>query len=227
MTDYWKNLGLNEAWSKKERFNYLMGKIEETVVGDSSLAELNNNLKNKVDNLVIPSKTSDLENDSGFITEHQSLDDYITKSDTVGLITNTGDVDTNNYLVEHQDISGKLDKSEVFSNGVFTTVNTNSNGTVAKIWNESDGGGSQIIDGVSNVQAYTGVHEGSDGTDIYVQSYAVNKTSKVGTRININTDGAFYTNGKNTYKWTDADEIATKGDLEDLISRIEALENKE
>ena len=37
--DYWSELGLNEAWSKKERFNYLMGKIEETVV------VLNNTLK--------------------------------------------------------------------------------------------------------------------------------------------------------------------------------------
>lgn len=226
MTDYWKNLGLNETWSKRERFNYIMGKIEETVVGDSGLAELINNLKSKVDNLIIPSKTSELENDSGFITEHQSLDDYITKSETSGLITNTGDVDTTKYLSEHQDISGKLDKSEVFSNGVFTTINTNKNGTTAKIWNESDGGGTQIIDGKSNVQAYTGVHEGSDGTNIYVQTYAVNKSSKLGTRININPDGAYYTKNKTTYTWNEADEIVTKKDLEDLISRIETLENK-
>ena len=226
MTDYWKNLGLNETWSKRERFNYIMGKIEETVVGDSGLAELINNLKSKVDNLIIPSKTSELENDSGFITEHQSLDDYITKSETSGLITNTGDVDTTEYLSEHQDISGKLDKSEVFSNGVFTTINTNKNGTTAKIWNESDGGGTQIIDGKSNVQAYTGVHEGSDGTNIYVQTYAVNKSSKLGTRININPDGAYYTKNKTTYTWNEADEIVTKKDLEDLISRIETLEEK-
>lgn len=226
MTDYWKNLGLNETWSKRERFNYIMGKIEETVVGDSGLAELINNLKSKVDNLVIPSKTSELENDSGFITEHQSLDDYITKSETSGLITNTGDVDTTKYLSEHQDISGKLDKSEVFSNGVFTTINTNKNGTTAKIWNESDGGGTQIIDGKSNVQAYTGVHEGSDGSNIYVQTYAVNKSSKLGTRININPDGAYYTKNKTTYTWNEADEIVTKKDLEDLISRIETLEEK-
>ena len=225
MTDYWKNLGLNEAWSKRERFNYLMAKIEETVVGDSGLAELINNLKSTVDNLIIPSKTSDLENDSGFITEHQSLENYISKSETQGLITNTGEVDTTEYLSEHQDITGKLDKTEVFSNGVFTTTNTNSNGTVAKIWNEADGGGTQLIDGQSNVQSSTGVHEGSDGSNIYVQTYAVDKTSKLGTRININPSGAYYTSGKSTYAWSDDDEIATKKDLNDLIARIEASEN--
>lgn len=227
MTDYWSKLGLNEAWGKRERFNYLMAKIEETVVGDSSLVEVINNIKSKVDNLVIPSKTSDLENDSGFLTEHQDLDDYITKSETTGLITNTGEVDTRSYLTSHQDISGKLDKSEVFNNGVFTTTNTKNNGTVAKIWNEADGGGTQIIDATTNVQAYTGVHEGSDGTNIYVQTYAVDKTSKKGTRININPTGAYYTSGKSTYSWTDEDEIVTKKDLNDIIARIESLENKE
>ena len=29
MTDYWKELGLNEAWSKKERFNFIMKYIDE------------------------------------------------------------------------------------------------------------------------------------------------------------------------------------------------------
>lgn len=27
--DYWKELGLNEAWSKKERFNFIMNYIDE------------------------------------------------------------------------------------------------------------------------------------------------------------------------------------------------------
>ena len=225
MVDYWKNLGLNETWSKRERFNYLMRKIEETVVGDSSLAEVINNLKSKVDNLVIPSKTSELENDSGFITEHQNLDDYITKSETSGLITNTGDVDTTEYLSEHQDISGKIDRTELFKNGVFTTTNTNSRGSVAKIWNESDGGGTQFTDNTSGVISFVGVNEGSRDGNIYVQIYSKNKSTNNGVRLNFNPNGAFYTVGTSK-TWTDGDEIATKKDLEDLISRIEILEEK-
>ncbi|WP_406534069.1 hypothetical protein [Methanobrevibacter sp.] len=29
MKDYWKDLGLNEAWSKRERFNFIMAYIDE------------------------------------------------------------------------------------------------------------------------------------------------------------------------------------------------------
>lgn len=225
MTDYWKNLGLNETWSKRERFNYIMGKIEETVTGDSSLAELINNLKSKVDNLVIPSKTSELENDSGFLTEHQSLDDYITKSETTGLIKNDGSIDSTEYLSEHQDISGKIDRTELFKNGVFETTNTNSRGSIAKIWNESDGGGTQFTDNTSNVVSFVGVNEGSRDGDIYVQIYSKNKSNNTGVRLNFNPTGAYYTVGSSK-TWTSGDEIATKKDLEDLISRIETLENK-
>ena len=107
-----------------------------------------------------------------------------------------------------------VQKKDIFQNGVFTTISTKANGTVAKIWNESDGGGTQIIDGNSGIKAYTGVHEGSDGSNIYAQIYAVNSSNNTGTRINVNADGAYYTSGKNTYRFTVDDEIATKGDLD-------------
>lgn len=301
MTDYWKDLKLNESWSKRERFNFLMGKIEGAIVGDSSLAELINNLKTQVENLVIPSKTSDLENDSGFITEHQSLDDYITKSETAGLIkndgtvdtteyltqhqdisgkanlnelstvattgdytdlsntpdipvntsdlnndsgfltshqslddyitksnttgliTNTGAVDTTQYLSEHQDISSKVDRTDIFKNGYFRTSNTNNRGNTAMIWNESDGGGVMFTDNTSNVLSFVGVNEGSVGGDLYVQIYSKNKTTGDGVRLNFNPNGAFYTVGTSK-TWTSDDEIATKGDLEDILTRLEALE---
>ena len=61
----------------------------------------------------IPSRTSDLVNDSGFLTEHQSLTDYVRKSVTTGLLRNDGTVDTTEYISQHQDISMKADKSYV------------------------------------------------------------------------------------------------------------------
>lgn len=225
MVDYWKKLKLDECWSKKQRFNIIMEKIENAVVGDSDIVEVFNNIKEKVDNLVIPSKTSELENDSGFITEHQSLEDYVEKQDTDGLLRNDGSVDESDYLTEHQDISGKIDRNELFKNGVFTTTNTNSRGSIAKIWNESDGGGTQFTDNSSNVVSFVGVNEGSQDGDIYVQIYSKNKSNNNGVRLNFNPNGAFYTVGtKKT--WTDDDEIATVGALKELEERINLLEDK-
>jgi hypothetical protein len=65
-----------------------------------------------LEKLTIPTKTSQLTNDSGFLTEHQSLDGYAktaehyTKTETDGKYQPKG-----NYLTSHQDISGKADKS--------------------------------------------------------------------------------------------------------------------
>ena len=379
--DYWEKLGLNEKWGKKQRFNYIMGKIEEAIVGDSSLAETINDIREMLEGLVIPTKVSELENDNGYLTEHQDLTDYITKSettglvrndgsvdtndyitthqditmkadisslssvatsgsyndlrdkpsipsktseltndsnyltehqdlsdyitksdseglirndgsidntiylsehqditgkadidslsvvattgdytdlinkptiptktseldndegfltehqdlsnvvsksDTVGLIKNDGSIDTTSYLTTHQDISMKLDKSEIFTNGVFTTKKTNSHGSVAQIWNESDGGGALFTDNRTNVVSFVGVNEGSDGSDIYAQIYSKGKTNNTGTRININPNGAFYTVGSSK-TWTSDDEIVTKKDLAEIIQRLDALEDK-
>ena len=50
----------------------------------------------------IPTKTSDLTNDgdgtNAFLTQHQSLTNYIQKSNTTGLIKNDGSIDSNSYL---------------------------------------------------------------------------------------------------------------------------------
>ena len=60
----------------------------------------------------IPTKTSDLINNSGYITQN-GLNGYVLKSSTSGLIRNDGTIDTNNYLISHQDISGKVDRNEL------------------------------------------------------------------------------------------------------------------
>ena len=60
----------------------------------------------------IPTKTSQLTNDSGFLTQHQSLagyaktTDHYTKTESDNKYQPKG-----NYLTSHQDISGKADKS--------------------------------------------------------------------------------------------------------------------
>ena len=62
-----------------------------------------NDLTNKPS---IPSKTSQLQNDSGFLTQHQSLDDYVQKSQTEGLLRNDGSVDENSYALSSHDHTG-------------------------------------------------------------------------------------------------------------------------
>lgn len=87
----------------------------------------------------IPTKTSDLTNDSGFLTSHQSLTDYIQKSNTAGLVKNDGTIDTNTYLTQHQslsDIGGEVDvqvKSTANTNAFKTYEITQNNVVVGEI----------------------------------------------------------------------------------------------
>ena len=72
--------------------------------------------------LEIPSKTSQLENDSGYLTEHQDISGLATKSEVkavedkipslVGYATEQW-VEGKGYLTEHQSLAGYALKSEI------------------------------------------------------------------------------------------------------------------
>ena len=90
------------------------------------------------------------------LQSHQDLSNYIQKNDTAGLLKNDGTVDTNTYLTQHQDISGKaakvvvvdgstlpasLDPNKVYQLGTLTGsvtipafASVQSGDTEAKIW---------------------------------------------------------------------------------------------
>ena len=70
------------------------GKADVSDLSDVAFSGVYNDLTNKPS---IPSKTSDLTNDSQFISQ----------SATSGLIKNDGTVDTNRYLTQHQSLDGK------------------------------------------------------------------------------------------------------------------------
>ena len=68
----------------------------------------------------LPTKTSDLNNDSGFITSSSlptklsdltNDSDFIETSSTAGLIKNDGSIDTNQYLTQHQSLTNYVQKS--------------------------------------------------------------------------------------------------------------------
>ena len=82
-------------------------------------------VKNTIDGLSIPTKTSDLTNDgdgtNAFLTQHQSLSNYVQKSSTNGLLKNDGSVDTSSYITSSA-ISGMLTSSDIANNLTSSTT---------------------------------------------------------------------------------------------------------
>lgn len=68
---------------------------------------------------VIPINVSDFINDAGYLTQHQSLANYVQKSQTAGLLKNDGTVDTNTYLTQHQSLSGYATTQDLEDSKVF------------------------------------------------------------------------------------------------------------
>lgn len=170
------------------------------------------------------------EADAKFITEHQSLE---------GLATETW-VESKGYLTEHQDISGLATKEEVTesSNEVLTNIlgriwtNTgkeesgnfdtsykHADGSYARIWNETDGGGSQYYNSNKDTLSFVGVNDGNDG--IHVQIYSKKKSTNVGARLNATPDGIFYGVG-NSASIAPENELVVKKDITEVNTNLEA-----
>lgn len=170
------------------------------------------------------------EADAKFITEHQSLE---------GLATETW-VESKGYLTEHQDISGLATKEEVTesSNEVLTNIlgriwtNTDkeesgnfdtsykhADGSYARIWNETDGGGSQYYNSNKDTLSFVGVNDGNEG--IHVQIYSKKKSTNVGARLNATPDGIFYGVG-NSASIAPENELVVKKDITEVNTNLEA-----
>ena len=95
------------TYSKNQIDTALSSKADISSLADVATSGSYGDLQNT------PTNVSQFTNDAGYLTEHQSLANYVQKSSTVGLLKNDGTVDTTQYLTQHQDISGKADKSEM------------------------------------------------------------------------------------------------------------------
>ena len=90
--------------------------VAQYVEGKGYLTQ-HQDISGKADKSDIPTKTSDLQNDSGFLTEHQSLLNYYNKTDVNNLLNGKANASHTHaqYLTQHQDISGKADKSDTYT----------------------------------------------------------------------------------------------------------------
>lgn len=83
--------GTVDAYTKTQTDNLLIRKVDKEL-GKGLFSGSYNDLS---DTPTIPSKTSELQNDSGYLTEHQDLTDYATKSDLENEVSGLkGDIDT-------------------------------------------------------------------------------------------------------------------------------------
>ena len=89
--------------------------IPEEYITENDLSDA---LQDKADITSIPTKISSLENDSGYL--NAIPEEYITETE----------LESKGYLTEHQDISGKADKSDVYTkeevNNLLPSIATNS-----------------------------------------------------------------------------------------------------
>ena len=92
---------------------------------------------------------------------------------------------------------------------------TSENGNESLIFNEATGGGARYKNVSRDSDSFVGVNDGSDNIDVMI--YAIDMTSNIGSRINVNQNGAYYT-VSNSSVFTDDDEIATRKDIEEAAN---------
>jgi len=166
------------------------------------------------------------------------LTPYLTKIEASELYNTKEEIDAKD-IETIKSILGRVWSTSKYptdaSKGYFKTTYTQSSGSnagsYALLFNESDGGGSQYYNKNANILSYVGTNDGgNEAGAICVQIYSKDKTSNVGSRFNVNPTGMYYTTGKTNGSFTEADEIAVKGDIDSAKTEIntyvqESIEN--
>lgn len=117
-------------------------------------------------------------------------------------------------------------------NGHLYSKKTNAQGGYALIFNEEDGGGSQVFDKTANTKSYVGTNleEGTGKQDgVNVQIYSLDDTTKEGVRLNINTQKAYYLKGSSKQNVAGReivvqDDLAVKANQADLEELQETVD---
>ena len=123
-----------------------------------------------------------------------ALDNYILKTGISGLIRLADDTSTNS--VKHEIITKRNNKN-----------------VIAKIWNETSGGGLQLDNQDAGMIAFLGINDGAVDNDIWAQFYGKNKATNVGTRMNFTNHGVYLTENRNNGSYTEDDHLVVKRDI--------------
>ena len=223
--DQWVNIGELALKSDMPSTNglatiqYVDENVEqEAAARQAADQELRESINEKAGIDQIPTKTSQLTNDSGFLTEHQSLSGYYTKEETDEAISNALSSAGDSHYIESEDgtqrIYGNRDVRTLSSTPGTYGPWTDENGTVDNTWRvtEISAGVFCYIHGDDtsqrSVETWTSREEAEKATTFRTQGY-----EKVWTRT--------YTPGVDN--WLKADELALKSDiLQPGISEDEA-----
>ncbi len=171
----------------------------------------------------------------------ENLAQDISANDIVGAINelNTekqNEADSNvasagNYIAAGHGVASNLTALDTQLKSTTDTANAavprNMNGTNGKalIFNETDGGGAKFEHN-DKTWSFTGVNDGG-ANGIAAQIYAIDKDSKTGARIDVYTDGMYYTvgNAGAGARKVEANKIATIGDIAAVGGNVGEMEN--
>jgi predicted outer membrane repeat protein len=104
--------------------------------------------------------------------------------------------------------------SSYSANALYNKIHGDVADSYSLMFNEVDGGGSQYYNKTTNEMVYVGTH--GTGSNTWVKLYAIDNTSKDGSRMWVKKGGIFYSkNSTNTY--TANDEIVTLATAKDGI----------
>ena len=221
--DEWVNIGELALKSDMPSTNGLATTeyVDENVQQEASARqaadqELRASIDQKADIDQIPTKTSQLENDSNFLTAHQSLSDYYTKQQTDEAISSALSSVGDSHYIESEDgtqrIYGNGDVRTLSSEpGTYGPWTSAVDGRVDETWHVVEAGANlwcwENSLGVRSQSFY------SEETALQATAFIVKDTNEVWTRS--------YTPGVDN--WIKEDELALKSDiLQPGISEDEA-----
>lgn len=189
---------------------------QEAAIRTSEVTELRNNITSEKTRA--EKKESELQQSiEGLESDKIDKSDVYTKSQT----------DSKDSVVLN-DVLTRIWTNKIPNSGLtgyFKTVNNQSDGSYGQLWNEDSGGGAQYYNKTANIISFVGVN--SDNADgICAQIYSKGKGNNVGSRLNVNPNGMFYTKGKTNGSFDENDEIVTKKELNALLLRIAELESR-
>lgn len=156
-------------------------------------------------NELIDNKISTLDLDSKFSSKANVTDVY-TKSEVdekVATAASGGSVNLDGYATKDE-VNNKVTQSIIVDKGE------------ARIENEVTGGGAKFLGETYN--SFAGVNDGGD--DVYALMYARDK-AKLGTRVWLNPNGAYYSKNSSTYESIEDNEIVTKKDIANLQASVD------